>query len=317
MPLLQEPSVTPSPRARHPLRRGALALAVLGLAAWSAQAAPPGADAPRDAAPPPALTAPAAPMPPGKGPAADVPPAPPGGPGVLPPPAGPDHAGPRERPGRPDRDDKRGPGDKRDRDVRGVTVNSEGVVQRFLLNPYGEVDGLQLADGAIVKFPPHMGEALAAHVQPGQAVRAMGRSEFGGTLDAEAIVNVATGRSLIEQRPPRGVGEPMPKHLRAASLQSLQAEGRIATVLVGRRGEANGVILDNGSIVRFPPHGVRTVLQAGQPFAATGLGTRNALGTSLEAVSLGTTLASVQPLYSSRSPAAPLVTDAPAGTTLR
>ena len=68
-------------------------------------------------------------------------------------------------------------------------------------------------------------------------------------------------------------------------------------MLTGPRGEANGVILTDGSIVRFPPESLRQSVQPGAPFAASGLGTRNANGTSLEAVNLGTSLSALQPLY--------------------
>lgn len=68
-------------------------------------------------------------------------------------------------------------------------------------------------------------------------------------------------------------------------------------VLTGPRGEANGVILGDGSIVRFPPESLRLSIQPGAAFAAAGMGTRNEFGTSLEAVSMGASLAALQPLY--------------------
>lgn len=68
-------------------------------------------------------------------------------------------------------------------------------------------------------------------------------------------------------------------------------------MLTGPRGEVNGVILSDGSIVRFPPESLRLSVQTGAPFAASGLGTRNAFGTALEALALGPTLTTLQPLY--------------------
>jgi len=89
----------------------------------------------------------------------------------------------------------------------------------------------------------------------------------------------------------------MPPHLRMAGLQTQQAQGRIEAVLTGPRGDANGVILSDGAIVRFAPHALQQPLQPGQLFAASGLGTRNAHGTSLEAISMGASLSDLQPLY--------------------
>ncbi|MDD2991428.1 MAG: hypothetical protein PHI64_21030 [Zoogloea sp.] len=173
----------------------------------------------------------------------------------------------------------------------------QGQVQRMLINPYGEVDGLRLADGTLVKFPPHLADALTAVVKPGDAVRVIGRPQARGTVHADAIVNTASGQTVYDQPPPLGEGRPLPPHLRARQLQPQQVEGRVDAVLTGPRGEANGVILSDGSIVRFPPESLRLSVQPGAPFAASGLGTRNAMGTSLEAVSLGTSLSALQPLY--------------------
>jgi len=175
----------------------------------------------------------------------------------------------------------------------------EGQVQRMLINPYGEVDGLRLSDGTIVKFPPHMADALTATVKVNDAVRIIGRAEARGTVRAYAIAHSGTGQTVYDQPPPVGEGRPLPPHLRAQRLQPQQVEGRIEIVLTGPHGEANGVILSDGSIVRFPPESLRLSVQTGAPFAASGLGTRNVFGTSLEAVSMGTSLSSLQPLYGS------------------
>ncbi len=173
----------------------------------------------------------------------------------------------------------------------------EGQVQRMLINPYGEVDGLRLSDGTLVRFAPHNADALTAMVKPGDRVRIIGRAQARGTVKADAIVHVDSGRTLYDQPPPAGEGLALPPHLRAQRLQPQQVEGRVESVLTGPRGEVNGVILSDGSIVRFPPESLRLSVQTGAPFAASGLGTRNAFGTALEALALGTTLTTLQPLY--------------------
>lgn len=175
---------------------------------------------------------------------------------------------------------------------------AQGQVQRLLLNPYGEVDGLRLADGTLVQFPPHLSQALSAAVKPGDAVRIIGRQQARDAVKADAIVNTRSGQTLYDQPPSPGAGlPPPPPHLRAQALRPQRVEGRVDAVLTGPRGEANGVLLTDGSIVRFPPESLRLSVLPGAPFAADGLGTRNALGTSLEATSMGTSLATLQPLY--------------------
>lgn len=173
---------------------------------------------------------------------------------------------------------------------------AQGQVQRLLLNPYGEIDGLRLADGTLVQFPPHLSQALSAAVKPGDVVRIIGRQQAPDAVKADAIVNTRSGQTLYDQPPSAGAGLP-PPHLRAQALRPQRVEGRVDAVLTGPRGEANGVLLTDGSIVRFPPESLRLSVLPGAPFAADGLGTRNALGISLEATSLGTSLATLQPLY--------------------
>ncbi|MGQ8844003.1 hypothetical protein ACUTQW_16400 [Serratia sp. TSA_7] len=178
----------------------------------------------------------------------------------------------------------------------GLAAIAEGKVQRLLINPFGEVDGLRLENGIVVAFPPHMGDILAVVASPGQSVRIMGYRETAERVKADSIVNVATGRVLVDQPPAIGNGG-VPPHLRANNLQQLEVEGAIETLLTGPRGETNGVILNDGSIVRFPPNGMQIPIKAGMPFAASGLGTRNNYGQSLEAVSVGAHLSALQPLY--------------------
>lgn len=183
--------------------------------------------------------------------------------------------------------------------VAGVALPpaAQGQVKRILINPYGEADGLRLTDGTIVKFPPHMAGALTEAVKPGETIRVFGRPEARGVVKADAIVNVATAQTVFDQPPVVGEGRSLPPHLRVQALQAQQVEGRIDAVLTGPRGEVNGVILVDGSIVRFPPESLRLSVQAGAPFAATGLGTRNVYGTSLEAIRMGPSLATLQPIY--------------------
>jgi len=174
---------------------------------------------------------------------------------------------------------------------------TEGRVTRLLINPYGEVDALLIADCQIVKLPPHLSDAVIAAARPGQSVRVFGLVEAPGSIKADAVVNLATGQVVFDRSPDIDGPAPLPPHLRAGQLRQLSVEGRVDLVLTGPRGETNGVVLDNGSVVRFAPDGLRSPLQRGAPFAATGLGTHNDYGTSIEAISVGASLGSLQQIY--------------------
>lgn len=176
-----------------------------------------------------------------------------------------------------------------------------GVLQRWLLNPNGEADSLLLQDGTQVTFPPHLSGNLTAWLQPGAAVDVAGWHHTGvPVLRASAIRS--QGRT-VEDTPPAAGQVPPPPPQRQA-LAELQADGRVAAVLLNTRGDAHGLLLDNGVIVRFPPHvaaSIGALLQPGATVSARGWGTRNALGTALEATQLGTSSSTLQEVF--RGPA--------------
>lgn len=159
---------------------------------------------------------------------------------------------------------------------------------RHLTTPYGDPNGLRLADGTLVLFSPHLGARVGA-AAPGDRVRVIGHVGPDGALHAIALVNLVSGASVGDQPPATPASPPARK-----ALQRLEAAGIIDLVLRGPRGEANGVILTNGDIVYFRPDLVRARLAPGQPFAAVGIGTRGAAGAALEAIAAGPDLATAR-----------------------
>jgi hypothetical protein len=174
-----------------------------------------------------------------------------------------------------------------------------GTVRRFLVNPHGEVDALLLADGTIVKFPPHMGQLLTAAVKANDTVSVRGYREANDTVKAFVITNEASKQQVVERPAVPDIAK-MPKHLRFASLSRLKVAGKVERQMRGKKGEVNGVLLEDGTVVRFPPQAAfdfAVLLQAGQSIAAEGLGTENAFGRGLEATALGATPDAVRPIY--------------------
>lgn len=170
-----------------------------------------------------------------------------------------------------------------------------GRLQQWLVNPNGEADGFLLADGTQVAFPPHLSAELLQAARPGDSVQVSGWRTPG--LPVLRATSVAAGGRSVQDTPPvpgaRGPREP-------GALTAMNASGRVARVLYSGRGDANGVLLDGGSIVRFPPH-VGAVLmpwlQPGMPLNARGWGSRSAQGTALEATAMGPTAESMQELF--------------------
>jgi hypothetical protein len=169
---------------------------------------------------------------------------------------------------------------------------AQGTVARLLPTPAGEVDGLLLDSGLLVRFPPHMTAALLGVVGQGDAVTVEGmRLGDGptGQMQAWRITNRSSGRSVAEASPP-ALGP------RSWSGRDMRVSGTVTRALTGPRGETNGVILDNGTVVRFPPHvgeAFADLVRPGAQLAAQGYGTSGPAGTAIEAVALGASEASL------------------------
>lgn len=157
---------------------------------------------------------------------------------------------------------------------------TKGTVKQYTLTPRGDVDGLILTDGTEVKLPPRLSTALAFTVRPGDAVSVRGmRARALPMVDGASIRNEATGATLVTLGPPEPAAE------------ETVMSGRIAALLHGRRGEVNGALLDDGIILRLPPHEVARLgatLRAGQTVSFRGAVTKSPLGTVVDLRALGT-----------------------------
>ena len=158
-----------------------------------------------------------------------------------------------------------------------------GVVEQYLLNPEGLVDGLLLNNGVQVKFPPQAGENLTAK---GTEIEVTGnagvQSQFGQEVRASQIRDRQTQQILVLQ-------PPNPPSLPTANYSNLESESTIGRWLVGRRGEVNGAILASGVQVKFPPHVGEQLAQSarvGDKVQVQGFGTRNNYGQVIQATTL-------------------------------
>jgi hypothetical protein len=162
-------------------------------------------------------------------------------------------------------------------------------VQQYLLTPHGEVEGLLLTDGTVVRFPPHLSAALASTVKPGDAVTVAGflasATAQGQAVKALTITNTTTGQTVVDQPP---ASRPLPPELRGVTLTPLTVRGTTARLLMNDHGDVDGLILSSGEEVKFRPYNGATVVmmlgqQPGAMVQASGYGTRNAFGTAVDA----------------------------------
>jgi hypothetical protein len=161
----------------------------------------------------------------------------------------------------------------------------KGTVARYTLTPRGDVDGLLLSDGTEVHFPPHMSAQLVYAIKPGDAITVRGLRAYGMPLiDALVISNDATGQTVVDRGPDRG-----PRAMAWAD-QFINAQGRVQAVLHGKRGEVNGAILEDGTILRLPPpeaQRLATFLTPGQSINAQGNGLVTPLGRVIDVQTIG------------------------------
>lgn len=176
----------------------------------------------------------------------------------------------------------------------GTTIVT-GRVQQWLLNPNGEADGLLLSNGTQVAFAPHLSAAVMQMLQPGDTVQVSGWRAPNVPV-VRALALVANGRSVTDQPPPPPGMAPPPLR-EPGALTAMTAGGRVERLLYTDRGDIHGVVLDDRTIVRFPPHIAAVYdaqLRPGAPLHARGWGTRSAQGTVLEATSLGRSAGTVR-----------------------
>ena len=133
---------------------------------------------------------------------------------------------------------------------------------------------------------------------PQQEILIHGANENGKTIVADRIQNFRTGQSItdLQTMPPDRAydmsplaSDPIEKGSKDRTIsrkqKSLAAYGTIQSQLYNHEGEVNGLILSEGSIVRFPPHLINdsVKINVGENIHASGYGIKNSKGQSIEA----------------------------------
>ena len=166
-----------------------------------------------------------------------------------------------------------------------------GTVAEYSLTPRGDVDGLLLTDGTEVHTPPGLGTRLAAAVKPGDAVTIHGlKARALPLVQAASVSNDATHATVVDDGPSGPPHGRPPPDLQAAGAGTLTAEGRIKEQLHGPRGELNGALLEDGTIIHLPPGAVSrlsSLLAVGAPLFAQGDGYDGPLGHVVGARTIG------------------------------
>ena len=125
-----------------------------------------------------------------------------------------------------------------------MDASISGTVAHYTLAPKGEVDGFVLGDGTQVHVPSHQAAALVFTARPGDTVSVQGRrAEGGSVIEAGLIRNQTSGVELENMGPRHG----------RDGAGSARVSGKVQFLLHGPKGEANGAILEDGTVLHLSP----------------------------------------------------------------
>lgn len=183
---------------------------------------------------------------------------------------------------------------KSDKHPHPQVTEARGTIAQYLMSPHGELDGLLLSGGMFVKFAPHLSRELASLVKPGDGVVAVGQLEGPELMKGYVIANQETGLALREIKP-----SPRERANASEPLRSFSVRGKIKHLKRDPKGRCHGAILEDGTILEFPPHAGQVFVdqtKADQIVHATGFGTANRHGASFAVAMFGSSPDSLIPI---------------------
>jgi hypothetical protein len=170
-----------------------------------------------------------------------------------------------------------------------------GTVDQFLVNKHGEADGFVLTDGGEVHVPPHLSSRLLREVRPGSEVKVRGVRPRGADMVAAVAIDTANGRILDEGPEVREDDSKFEQ----AKYGPMTAQGVVKQAIHGPKGETRGALLEDGRIIRVPPHEAKRfpdLFRTGATIAVVGEGATTSFGTVVEAREIGASAGTMMPI---------------------
>ena len=170
-----------------------------------------------------------------------------------------------------------------------------GVVERYLINPAGQVDRLLLREGPQVILPAQVVDELRRAVPVGSGIVVWGVR----ARRAPVITMLAWGAREGDSAP-RFVERPawgVPSF--DVGMQPVEVAGEVVAPLYTPQGDVMGAILQDGMVVRVSPDAATALgerLGVGRQVAAAGVGTIGPVGRAVDAERIGDSLGSLGPL---------------------
>jgi hypothetical protein len=181
-----------------------------------------------------------------------------------------------------------------------------GTLERFVLNPHGEVDGFvmngQTQTPILVHTPPHMEAELTRYAKAGDKLRVRGVRPRGADVLAAVAVTGESGWQIIDKGPDHDRKHPKIAH------QKMQLDGTVRLSLFGPKGELRGALLADGTIVRIGPKEAQhliKVLMPGTKIAVSGDGIETQHGRVIQAKEIGSGMDDLRPIKGPKHKAKP------------
>ncbi len=175
---------------------------------------------------------------------------------------------------------------------------AEGTVERFILDPRGEVEGLLLADGTHLYVTSRAADQIIRTFKPGDHVQVYGRLKPEERLVQPDVINNLTGGTRYTV--PLRLDLPMQEQEHRLSVTEMSATGTIRSFLYHPlRGIIQGMLLSDGTQIRLPPDASRELRRSfhvGDLLTIKGNGTTNQFGRAIEPVAIGRNSAALVPL---------------------
>jgi len=172
----------------------------------------------------------------------------------------------------------------------GDPIEVKGVIVQYSLTPRGMVDGLILAGGTEIRLPRRISTQVAFAVRPGDIVTIRGfQASASPIMTVLAVTNQSTGVVVDAGA--------------TFAPSQMNDEGRIKLQLHDPDGVLNGVLLDDGIVVRMPPFDAKqhaSELAIGLWLFVSGDGISTPLGKMIAARKLGASRMDAKPIDDSR-----------------
>ena len=165
-------------------------------------------------------------------------------------------------------------------------------VERFLVNPDGNADGMILVNGVEVYFAPHLSAAVLTAIQAGDRITVYGVLPMAEPMIAAIIIEAANGTRIEDHGPPtqKLPGTMVHHPIKARESSRLEVEALVRRTLHGPNGETRGVLLDDGTTVVLPVHrseDLSALLSPASWLTVRGAGLVTEMGTAIRADEIG------------------------------